>query len=266
MSNLHDSVAVRWGHIQGFLFPWMREELDPCTEALERLISVLDTIGLEAFVPPPPGGGRGRKPDDRRTLARACVATAVLCVPTTTALIERLAIDRSLRRLCGWETRRQVPSESTFSRAFTEFARTELPERLHEALVKRTLGERVIGCVARDATEIEARERPAKKDDPPPPRADPPRKRGRPRKGEDRPKEPRRLERQASQSLADMLAELPTDCDVGTKKNSKGYTESWTGYKLHIDVADGQIPVCCLLTSASVHDSQAMIARSPFRS
>lgn len=169
MSNLHDSVAVRWGHIQGFLFPWMREELDPCTEALERLISVLDTIGLEAFVPPPPGGGRGRKPDDRRTLARACVATAVLCVPTTTALIERWAIDRSLRRLCGWETRRQVPSESTFSRAFTEFAQTELPERLHEALVQRTLGERVIGCVARDATEIEARERPAKKDDPPPP-------------------------------------------------------------------------------------------------
>ena len=56
-----------------------------------------------------------------------------------------------------------------------------------------------------------------------------------------------------------MRAELPCDCDVGTKKNSKGYKESWTGYKLHIDVACGQIPVSCILTSASTHDSQVAI-------
>ena len=35
--------------------------------------------------------------------------------------------------------------------------------------------------------------------------------------------------------------------------------ESWNGYKLHIDAADGQIPISCLLTSASLHDSQASI-------
>ena len=29
--------------------------------------------------------------------------------------------------------------------------------------------------------------------------------------------------------------------------------------KLHIDAADGHIPVSCILTSASVHDSQAAI-------
>jgi hypothetical protein len=27
-----------------------------------------------------------------------------------------------------------------------------------------------------------------------------------------------------------MLADLPTACDVGCKKNSKGYKETWTGY------------------------------------
>jgi len=27
-----------------------------------------------------------------------------------------------------------------------------------------------------------------------------------------------------------MLAELPTACDVGRKKNSKGYKETWNGY------------------------------------
>ncbi len=56
-----------------------------------------------------------------------------------------------------------------------------------------------------------------------------------------------------------MLAELPTGCDVGSKRNGKRYRHSWTGYKLHIDVANGQIPVACLLTSASVHDSQVAI-------
>ena len=29
--------------------------------------------------------------------------------------------------------------------------------------------------------------------------------------------------------------------DVGTKRNAKGYKESWIGYKLHIDAADGGI-------------------------
>jgi hypothetical protein len=56
-----------------------------------------------------------------------------------------------------------------------------------------------------------------------------------------------------------MLAELPKACNVGTKRNSKGHTTSWIGYKLHIDAADGAIPVNCLLTSASLHDSQAAI-------
>jgi len=55
------------------------------------------------------------------------------------------------------------------------------------------------------------------------------------------------------------LRDLSSQCDVGTKKNSKGYKESWTGYKLHIDCIDGDIPVSTILTSASLHDSQAAI-------
>ena len=52
---------------------------------------------------------------------------------------------------------------------------------------------------------------------------------------------------------------MPGECNVGSKKNSKGYLETWVGYKLHLDVADGQIPISCILTSASLHDSQAAI-------
>jgi hypothetical protein len=70
-------------------------------------------------------------------------------------------------------------------------------------------------------------------------------------------KEARRLERQAAMSLA--VDDLPKHCAVGTKRNAKGHTTSWIGYKLHLDVSDGDIPVSGLLSSASLHDSQAAI-------
>ena len=33
-------------------------------------------------------------------------------------------------------------------------------------------------------------------------------------------------------SLPQMLADLPRACDVGTKRNAKGHTTSWIGYKI----------------------------------
>jgi hypothetical protein len=60
-------------------------------------------------------------------------------------------------------------------------------------------------------------------------------------------------------SLFEMTADLPTACNVGTKPNSKAYKTSWTGYKRHIDACDGGIPISCLLTSASLHNSQVAI-------
>jgi hypothetical protein len=56
-----------------------------------------------------------------------------------------------------------------------------------------------------------------------------------------------------------MRAELPTACDVGLKRNAKGFTRSWIGYKLHLDVCEAGIPVAGILTSASTHDSQVAI-------
>jgi hypothetical protein len=113
--------------------------------------------------------------------------------------------------------------------------------------------------IPRDSTEIEAREKPARPAVAPEP-APPARKQGRPKKGEpSAAPEPTRVERQATMTTPEMLAELPRECNVGCKKNSKGYVETWVGYKLHLDVADGQIPISCILTSASLHDSQAAI-------
>ncbi len=112
-----------------------------------------------------------------------------------------------------------------------------------------------------NSTAIEGHEKPQRAEKPEPSALkQKPRKRGRPRKGErPAPKPPSRLERQAGMTLSQMLADLPQHCDVGVKRNAKGHQETWIGYKLHIDTADGDIPVSCVLTSASVHDSQVAI-------
>ena len=235
----------------------LRAEVGPLTAQHERLAVVLDVARIEALVQMCPGLP-GRPPDDRHALARAFVAKAVLDLPTTAGLIERLAVDATLRRLCGWERASEVPSESTFSRAFAEFSEGDLPSRVHEALIKRTYKDCIVGHISRDATAIEAREKPVRAV--PAASQTPKRKRGRPKKGEvAAPKEPRRLERQAGQTLSQMLADLPSCCNVGTKRNAKGHTTSWIGYKLHIDTADGDVPISCVLTSASVHDSQVAL-------
>jgi IS5 family transposase len=60
-------------------------------------------------------------------------------------------------------------------------------------------------------------------------------------------------------TLQEMVKELPRGCSVGCKPNDHGHKVYWTGYKLHMDVIDGQIPVSCVLTSASVNDNQVAI-------
>ena len=248
------AFAPYWQSIQRTLFPHLEHVLGPLTGKQQQLVQTLEVIRIEQLIYPrlrmP-----GRPPKDRAAMARAFVAKAVYDMPTTRVLLDRLDTDVALRRVCGWEKKSAVPSESVFSRAFAEFADTQLPQRVHEALIVKTHRNRLVGHLSRDSTAIAAREKPAAKEKTPPPK----RKRGRPKKGEQRPKVLKRLDRQAAMSLPAMLDELPTACDVGMKKDSKGYKSAWVGYKLHLDVADGQIPISCLLTSASLHDSQAAI-------
>jgi hypothetical protein len=254
-SGLMSNLSHVWDHIQTTLFPFLDEQLDPLTEKQKTLSAILELVRLEDFIP-----GRwwflGRPTLDRVALAKAFVAKMVYDCTTTAALIDQLQTTPNLRRLCGWERAGAVPSESTFSRAFAEFAASGLPNRAHQALIAAYQSDRLVGHLSRDATDIAAREKPAAKlPKPSPPKA----KRGRPRQGEPRPApEPSRLERQAAMGLDEMLADLPQVCDVGTKKKN-GQLWRWIGYKLHVDWADGEIPVSAVLTSASVHDSQAAL-------
>ncbi len=59
--------------------------------------------------------------------------------------------------------------------------------------------------------------------------------------------------------VEELLDDLPKLCDTKMKRNARGYREKWNGHKLHADAIDGALPVSCLLTSASLHASQAAI-------
>jgi transposase len=251
-------ITSFFNRIQRELFPQLQEDLGPLSEKQLKLVTVLEAIRLEDEIPDALNGP-GRPCSDRVALARSFVAKAVYNFSTTRMLIDRLSCDTALRRICGFERKKDIPSESGFSRAFAELAESGLLSKIHERIVSEHYENRLVGHNSRDSTAIEAREKPLKK--PRPPKQKTKKKRGRPYKGQERTQEPEptRLEKQFSMTLPQMLADLPKACDVGTKKNSQGYAESWTGYKLHWDVGDGEVPLSVILTSASTHDSQVAL-------
>lgn len=269
-----DLIMQRWNVIQHELLPEVRNDVGTLTEKLEKVIYVLEWVRIEEFTQTS-WCGVGRPPHERAWLANAFIAKTVLGLTSTVGLIERLTIDRALRRICGFAVCKKLPCEATFSRAFEEFAERRLAQRVHEALIKEHLGAELIGHISRDGTAIEARERPARTKTtavtlpstvpmsaPETPVA-PVRKRGRPRRGEVRePVKESPIHRQRQQTLAQMIEDIPTACDRGTKCNAQGYKVSWNGYKLHLDTADCGVPVAALLSSASMHDSLAAIPLS----
>jgi transposase len=265
MNRLASSLSNFWNRIQGSLFPFLEEQLDPLTEKQRQLVAVLELIRIETFLADP-FHREGRPQKTRSSIARSFVAKMLYNMDSTRALLERLDTDKNLRRICGWESKGFIPSESTFSRAFAEFANNGLPGQVHDALIKETLSKEIISHNSRDSTAIEGWEKPVSKKTKKKNQRDSQekclkkRKKGRPKKGEEKaPSEPSRIDKQLNMTLEEMLKDLPQCCDVGAKKDSKGNTWCWIGYKLHLDIIDGCIPVSALLTSASIHDSQVAI-------
>ena len=254
--KLRETISWLKGRLQDNLFPHLRECCsDPLTQIQKDLVTTLEIVEIENYVSSPLYHWMGRTPEDRRPIARAFVAKAVYDLPTTRMLVDILHTMPNLRMICGFVRNSDIPSESTFSRAFAEFAQGDLGTKVHNALVKEHLSDEIIGHIGRDATAIKGNEKPVKSVK----KEKVPKKRGRPKKGEVRVKEETRLFLQVHQSSAEALRDIPTHCDVGSKTNAQGYKETWRGYKFHVDTACSGFPVTTLLTSASLHDSQVAI-------
>ena len=104
-------LLQRWSVVQQELIPGLGREIEGLTPKLTKLIHTLEWTHIEEFVPG--WHGVGRPPADRSALASGFVAKAVLGLTTTVALIERLTIDRALRRICGFPRWKKLPDEAT---------------------------------------------------------------------------------------------------------------------------------------------------------
>ncbi|MBO4344273.1 MAG: transposase [Victivallales bacterium] len=207
----------------------------------------------------------GRPMANRERILKLFFLKAFLNIPTTKAARGFILSSCSWRRICGFESTGEVPSEATLSRAFADFSRDNAIASIHKGILREYVKDtkKLVLNVNYDSTEIAAREKGARKEGKTDGQAQPPQgirgRRGREDRRNSPPPEPSNLELQGARALDENLAAVPRGCDWGRKTNSKGKAEQWRGYKLHIGAADSGIVTAAMLSSASMHDSQAVI-------
>lgn len=255
MSKIISTLSKMWlkvTNLENSLFPELKESLriEEFSSKESKLIKILDFAEVEKNITVV---SVTNTPKSREQIARAFIAKSVYNFQTTSDLIDRLHIDRTLRILCGWRYSNDIPSEATFSRAFKEMSGLKIAEKTHEKFVKEYLSEKTFFYNATDATKIPLREKAVKKEKVEKIKH----KAGRPKKGETRePIKPKILEQQKDmQTVEEKLTLVSRECGVGIKQNSKGNREVWIGGKLHISVVDGDIPITAFYSGANVHDS-----------
>ena len=203
--------------METYLFPLLEEELCELTAKMKEFLRIVEMIKPSRFITSTlRWSGLGRPMKDREKMLRAFFLKAVYDFPTTKGLIENLKTNPSLRRLCGWEYRGEVPSEATFSRAFGIFSREKVCNAIHAAVVRENYTDKLVGHASLDSTagRKSIAEKTALS------------------KQEIAEIKTRRLELQPHQALPENLADLPQGCDWGGKRDSKGKTSYWCGYKL----------------------------------
>jgi Transposase DDE domain/Transposase domain (DUF772) len=253
--SFRSTLSGLLNNIQCQLFPALELHVGPISDEHKHLTTILELVKIEDYLPCTKFNfGRPVKPRSR--IARAFIAKVILKIPNTELLITRLKSDMRLRIICGWEAGSKIPSSSTFSRAFKEFSKSSLPEKVQQVLISEFYKDKIIGHLTKDSTPIIAREKALKKEGSP--------KERKKKQNERYLKEKKgeilsRRQKQLQSGLDEMLKELPKSCDIGMKKNAQGFGMIWKGYKLHAAVDELCIPIATILTSASLNDSEAAI-------
>lgn len=154
-----DQLAPYWKQVTEKLHPLLEISLEVSPKLLQTA-QIFEVVRIEEHVSAPVEGIRGRKQIDRRPIARAFLAKAVMNLNSTRQLVQFLQQSLSFRHLCGME---KVPSEPTFSRAFAEFAQKNLGDIIHASIVEKFVGNQVVMHCSHDTTAVEAREKAVKK-------------------------------------------------------------------------------------------------------
>jgi len=122
--KLSSNLSKMWNKILNLeksLFPALKEELQlkEFSQKEQKLIKILDFAEIEKNITVVT---ITNTPKDREEIARAFIAKSVYNLQTTRDLIDRLHYDKTLRTICGWRYKRDIPSESKFSRVFKELS------------------------------------------------------------------------------------------------------------------------------------------------
>jgi hypothetical protein len=129
--KLIEKVSWLMGRMQQSLFPCIEENCWlPLTDKEKHLIKMLEFIGLEKRIRTSKNSF-GRPRAERKAIARCFIAKSVLRYKTIGDLIYELNSNPHLRVVCGFRRIADIPSESTFWRAFAELAHSELGTRAH---------------------------------------------------------------------------------------------------------------------------------------
>lgn len=239
-NNLVPFVS-QWMTVQPSLFGFLDDELGELDDEQKTFVRVCSWALAEQNFFQYRWCGNGRPPASRLAIFKAFILKAVMNYPTTKRLISTLRLSPALRRLCGWESVSAVPNKSTFSRAFRDFANDKLAVDVHAEFVRKSLGRNGAFHVCHDSSAIEAPERGIRKPQ------------------TDDEKKATELSAQRTRTADENFALLPTHCDWGCKKDSKGKRMMWRGYKLHVACTDGDIPLCAFVSSANLNDAKAII-------
>ena len=236
-----------WGSLAQGLFPFMMNEVGDLTEKNKLFVTVCEAVVKPEDFEYAKRKDTGRPPVDRMAVFKAFLFKAVHDVPSTKELIERLKLEPQSRRLCGWLWPENVPCESSFSEVNGEFTERGFSEKWFDDYVKEFIGSDGRKSVSYDSAPVPVRAHASN------------RKRMLAELDPDQPEPGSRIEWQADQDADIAMAELPQDCDWGAKRDAHGKPKHWKGGKIHAAVTDDGIPVAVAYTSASLHDSQAMI-------
>ncbi|MGI6494837.1 MAG: transposase [Kiritimatiellia bacterium] len=151
-------IGPLWNSIQSWLFPMLEDEIGELDEKQRLFVAVCELCAPQDHMGAYRWISNGCPPHDRLALCKAFIAKAVWDYATTRDLIDAIRHCPALRRLCGWETLGEVPSEATFSRAFAAFAGNGCPQQIHEALIKTRYGDKLAGQVVRLHLQLDGRQ------------------------------------------------------------------------------------------------------------
>ena len=252
---VHDHFASHWLTIQPSLFDFLEDEIGELDENQKLFIRIAESIDLKHITMKYRWCGNGRKLVSRIAIFKLFLMKHVWNFPTSKDALAAVRHSPAMRRLCGWESAGDIPSESTISRTFESFAADGIVQKLFNDFVTKVTSNRIIIHRSIDSTEIDVREKAADEQTKEAAASDKAIRAQIDANTEDF----NALHLQCERDAEINISLLPTCCDWGCKRNSKGKTQYWRGYKLHIAVADGDFPIAACLTSASVHDSKAAI-------